>query len=91
MRLRLLNKGATPLDGCLFTLEIPCAPRTSYVRHFVSGVIHDDILVVTEKVRVQKVFDTLHSSITIRLLLNKDCVCLHSPLHSSQVCLERLE
>jgi len=89
--LRLLNKDATPLDGRLFALQVPCAPRTGYVRHLVSRVVHDDILVVTEKVRVQKVLNTLHGAITVWLLLDKDRVCLHSPLFSAKVGLQRLE
>jgi len=78
--LRLLNKGSTPLDGCLFALQVPCAPRTGNVRHLVTCVVHDNILVVTEEVRVQKVLDTLHGPIAIRLFFDEDRVCLHSPL-----------
>ena len=89
--LRLLNKDTTPLDGCLFALQIPCASRTGDVRNLVTCVINDDILVVTEKVRVQKMLYTLHCAITIRLLLDKDRVCLHSPLFSAKVGLQRLE
>ena len=80
VRLRLLNKGSTPLYGRLFALQVPCAPRTGDVRHLVTCVVHDDILVVTEKVRVQKVLDTLHCAIAIRLFLYKNRVCLQSPL-----------
>ena len=54
-------------------------------------VINDNILVVTEKVRVQKMLDALHCAITIRLLLDKDRVRLHSPLFSAKVCFQRLE
>jgi len=89
--LRLLNKDATPLDGCLFALQVPCAPRTGDVRHLMSRIVHDDILVVTEEVRVQKVLNTLHGAITVWLLLDKDRVCLHCPLFSAKVGLERLE
>jgi len=89
--LRLLNKDTTPLDGCLFALQVPCAPRTGDVRNLVTCVINDDILVVTEKVRVQKVLDTLHCAIAIRLLLDKDRVRLHRPLFSAKVCFQRLE
>ena len=89
--LRLLNKDSTPLDGRLFALQVPCATRTSNVRHLVPRVVHDDILVVTEKVRVQKVLDTLHCAVTIRLLFDEDRVCLQSPLFSTKVRLERLE
>ena len=56
-----------------------------------SRVIHDDILVVTEKVRVQKVLNTLHRAIAIRLFLDKDRVCLQSPLQCAKVGLERLK
>lgn len=52
MRLRLLNKGATPLDRRLFALEVPRTSWTSDVRHLVSRVVHNDVLVVTQKVRV---------------------------------------
>ena len=89
--LRLLNKGATPLDGCLFALQVPCASRTCNVRHLVTGVIHDDILVVTEKVRVQKVLDPLHGAITIWLFLDKDRVCLQGPLQCAKVCFQCLK
>jgi len=89
--LRRLDKDSTPLDGRLFALQVPCAPRTSNVRHLVTCVVHDDILVVTEEVGVQKVLNTLHGPITIRLLLDKDRVCLHCPLQCTQVGLERLE
>jgi hypothetical protein len=57
----------------------------------VSRVINDDILVVTEKVRVQKVLNPLHGAITVWLFLDKDRVCLHSPLFSTKVCFQRLE
>jgi len=89
--LRLLDKGETPLDGCLFALEVPCTSRACNVRHLVSCVIDDDILVVTEKVRMQKVLDTLHCAIAIRLLLDEDRVRLQSPLQCTQVRLQSLE
>jgi len=78
--LRRLDKGSTPLDGRLFALEVACAPRTGDVRHLVPCVIDDDILVVTEKVRVQKVLDAFHGAIAVRLLFDKDGVCFHCPL-----------
>ena len=87
----LLNKGTTPLDGCLFALQVSCAPRTGDVRHLVTGVVHDDILVVTEKVRVQKVLDTLHCAVAIWLFLDKDRVCLQSPLQCAKVCFQCLK
>jgi len=87
--LRLLNKGATPLDGRLFALEVPCASRAGDVRHLVTCVVHDDILVVTEKVRVQKVLNTLHGAVAIRLFLDKDRVCLQSPLQCAKMRLQR--
>ena len=89
--LRLLNKGATPLDGRLFTLEVACASRAGDIRHLVTCVIHDDILVVTEKVRVQKVLNPLHRLVSVRLFLDKDRVCLQSPLQCAQVRLQSLE
>ena len=89
--LRLLNKDTTPLDGRLFALQVPCTPRAGDVRHLVSCVVHDDILVVTEEVRVQKVLDALHGAIAVWLLLDKDRVCLHSPLFSAKVGLESLK
>jgi len=52
MWLSFLNKGSTPIDGCFFAFEVPCASRTGNVRHLVACVINDDILVVTEEVRV---------------------------------------
>ena len=91
MWLRLLNKDATPIDGCLFALQVTCAPRTGNVRHLVTGVVHDDILVVTKEVRVQKVLNTLHGAIAVWLLLDKDRVCFHCPLFSANVGLESLE
>ena len=83
--LRLLNKGATPLDGCLFALQVACASRPCDVRHLMTCVVHYNILVVTEKVRVQKVLDTLHCAVAIWLFLDKDSMCLQSPLECAQV------
>jgi len=91
MRLCRLDKDSTPLDGRLFALQVPCAPRTGDVRHLVTCVVHDDILVVTEEVRVQKMLDALHGPITIRLLLDENRVRLHCPLFSAKVGLQRLE
>jgi len=91
MWLRLLNKGATPIDGCFFAFEVPCASRTGNVRHLVACVINDDILVVTEKVRVQKVLNPFHGAIAIWLFLDKDRVCLQSPLQCAQMRLQSPE
>lgn len=91
MRLRLLNKGATPLDGCFFAFKVACASRTGNVRYLVTCVINDDILVVTEEVRVQEMLDTLHCFVSVWLLFDKDRACLQCPLFSTKVGLERLK
>lgn len=91
MRLRLLNKGSTPLDGCFFALKIPGTSRTGNVRYFVSSVVDDDVLVVTEEVCMQKVFDTLHRLVSVRLFLDENRVRLERPLKCPQMRLQRLE
>jgi len=56
-----------------------------------SRVVNNDILVMTEKVRVQKMLDTLHRLVLVWLLLDEHRVRIQGPLAVSQVRLERLE
>ena len=55
------------------------------------GIIDDYILVVTQKVGVQKVLDRLDGPILVRLLLDEDRVGRRAPRLGVQVMLERRE
>jgi hypothetical protein len=91
MWLCLLKKCTTPVDGRLFALEIACTPWTGNIWHFMTGIPNDNILVVTEEVRVQEMFDTLHGFVSVWLLLNENCMCIQSPLFSAKMNFERFE
>ena len=84
-----LKKVATALDRRFFTLNVPGASGAGNIRNLVPGVIDDDILVVAQKVGVQKVLDRLDGPVLVRLLFDKDSVGRRAPWLGVQVMLER--
>jgi len=89
--LGLLEKVATAFDRRLFTLDVPGASGTGNIRNLMPSVVDDHILVVAQKVGVQKVLDRLDGLILVRLLFDKDRVGRRTPRLGVQVMFERRE